>query len=357
MTFSRRQTRQVQIGGVAVGGGAPISVQSMNSTQTGDIPATLAQLQALASAGADIGRLAVPDREAAAALPAIVRGSPLPLVADIHFDYRLALAAVEAGVAGLRLNPGNIGGPERVREVAAAARDAGIPIRVGVNGGSLPADLLARYGGVTAPGLCEAALRQAEALEDAGFSAIKLSLKCSDLAVMLAAYRQVAAACDYPLHIGVTEAGTLYRGSVKNAVGIGTLLSEGIGDTLRVSLTADPVQEVRLGRDILSMLGIRRQGWEFVSCPTCGRTRVDLIALAERVEEELAAVEPRQPRKIAVMGCAVNGPGEAADADLGLACGAAGGVIFRQGRKIGAFGAADLLPEFLRLARELAAEE
>ncbi len=357
MSFPRSQTRQVRIGAVAVGNGAAISIQSMNNTPTADVAATLAQLQALAAAGAEIGRLAVPDQAAAAALADIVRGSPLPLVADIHFDHRLALAAIRAGVAGLRLNPGNIGGAEQVRQVAAAAKAAGIPIRVGVNGGSLPKDILAAAGGITPEGLCEAALRQAGLLEDAGFSAIKLSLKCSDLPVMLAAYRRIAQLCDYPLHIGVTEAGPLYRGSVKNAIGIGALLSEGIGDTLRVSLTADPVAEVRLAREILSMLGIRRQGWEFISCPTCGRTRVDLIPLALRIEEELAAIEPRQPRKIAVMGCAVNGPGEAAGADLGLACGASGGLIFRHGQKLGAYSEAELLPEFLRLARELAEEE
>ena len=355
--YPRRQTRQIMLGNLRIGGGAPVSVQSMNNTKTGDVAATLAQLHALRAAGADVGRLAVPDQEAAAALPEIVRQSPLPLVADIHFDYRLALAAIAAGVQGLRINPGNIGAAERVRAVSEAAAAAGIPIRIGVNGGSLDKKLLAKYGGVTAEALCESALTQAEQLEATGFHDIVLSLKCSELPVMLEAYRRAAAACDYPLHIGATEAGTLHRGSLKNAMGIGTLLAEGIGDTLRVSLTADPVEEVKLGREILEMLALQPAGWQFVSCPTCGRTDIDLITLAERVEQALAAITPKRPRKVAVMGCAVNGPGEARDADLGIAGGRGRGIIFRRGEKVAAYPEDELFDAFLALARQLADEE
>ncbi|MDO4732314.1 MAG: flavodoxin-dependent (E)-4-hydroxy-3-methylbut-2-enyl-diphosphate synthase [Bacillota bacterium] len=355
--YPRKKTRSLRIGRLKIGGGAPIAIQSMNNTRTQDVPASLAQLRQLYEAGCGIGRLAVPDQMAAQALAEIVKQSPMPLVADIHFDYRLALAAVKAGISALRINPGNIGDADRVRQVALAARAAGIPIRIGVNGGSLDKRILARCGGITAEGLCESALEQAEQLERCGFYDIKISLKCTELPVMLAAYRRMAEISDYPLHIGVTEAGTLARGSLKNAIGIGALLSEGIGDTLRVSLTADPVEEVRVAKDILQMLGLEQSGWEFVSCPTCGRTCIDLIGLAQRVEKELSAISPRRRRKVAVMGCAVNGPGEASDADLGLAGGADGGLIFCHGQKLGFFPEAELLPEFLRLARALAEEE
>lgn len=356
-TYRRRPTRAVRIGPVLVGGGAPVSIQSMNTAKTQDVSATLAQLHQLQAAGCQIGRLAVPDQPAAQALRQIVRESPLPLVADIHFDYRLALAAVEAGVAGLRLNPGNIGGPDRVRQVALAAKAAGIPIRIGVNGGSLDKHLLRQYGGITAEALCRSALDQAALLESYGFHAIKISLKCTDLPVMLAAYRKMAKETDYPLHVGVTEAGTRYRGALKNAIGIGALLSEGIGDTIRVSLTADPVEEVQVAKEILQMLGLASGGWDLVSCPTCGRTCIDLISLTQQVEAALSEITPKRRRKIAVMGCAVNGPGEASDADLGLAGGADGGLLFRYGQKVGYFPEKDLLPEFLRLAKLLAEEE
>lgn len=354
--YERKRTKIVTIGEVKIGGGNPVSVQSMCNTNTADVAATLAQLHALQAAGAEIGRLAVPDQEAADALPAILRQSPLPLVADIHFDYRLALAAIRAGMHGLRINPGNIGSAGRVRQVALAAKAAGIPIRVGVNGGSLPADLLDKHHGVTADALVEAALRHVELLEDNGFHAIKIALKASSVPVMVDAYRTISGLTDYPLHIGVTETGTLYRGSVKTALGLGVLLLEGIGDTLRVSLTDDPCREAALGREILSMLGLRPWGWEFVSCPTCGRTKVDLISLAQRVEAALMDITPAKPLKVAVMGCAVNGPGEAADADIGLACGADGGLIFRHGEKVGYFDQADLFEEFIRRVRELATE-
>ena len=351
--YRRKITRTVHIGKVPVGGGHPVSIQSMCNTPTSDVAATLTQLKALAQAGADIGRLAVPDMEAAEKLPDILRESPLPLVADIHFDYRLALAAIKSGVQGLRLNPGNIGGPERVRLVAEAAGAAGIPIRVGVNGGSLEKELLKKYGGVTPEALVESALNHASLLLEQGFHDIKLSLKASSVPTMVAAYRLAAERCDLPLHLGVTEAGSLFRGSVKSALGLGALLLEGIGDTIRVSLTDDPLREVETAKDILSMLGLKEGGWEFVSCPTCGRTQIDLITLAHRVEQALADIVPPRRIKVAVMGCAVNGPGEAADADIGLAGGADGGLIFRRGEKVGYYAEDVLFDTFIGMVREL----
>ncbi len=356
-SFSRRITRQIEIGGVKIGGGAPIVIQSMNNTDTRDAQSTLAQLRALKEAGCEIGRLAVPGQEAAAALPEICQATPLPIVADIHFDYRLALAAIAAGVHGLRINPGNIGGQDRVAQVARAAKAAGVPIRIGVNGGSLDKKLLAKYGGITAEALCESALGKIALLEQEGFTEMKISLKCTDLPVMIDAYRQMAELTDLPLHIGVTEAGTLWRGSLKNAIGIGCLLAEGIGDTLRVSLTADPVEEVKVAKEILSMLGLRPAGWTFVSCPTCGRTEIDLAAMAERVERELSPLPTKRPLKVAVMGCVVNGPGEASDADLGLAGGKGCGMIFCRGKQIGTYPEEELLPVFLRLAKEMAEKD
>ncbi len=349
----RRKTRTIHIGKVPVGAAFPVSVQSMCNTPTADVEATLAQLRALAAAGADIGRLAVPDSEAAAALPAIVRDTPIPLVADIHFDYRLALTAIKAGMHGLRLNPGNIGGPERVRIVAEAAKDAGIPIRVGVNGGSVRPEQWARFSS-RSEAMVELALEEAELLEDCGFSDIKISLKSSHVPEMLAAYRMIAGRCDYPLHVGATEAGTFYRGTLKNAMGIGTLLAEGIGDTIRVSLTEEPVEEVRVARDILDALELTEGGWDFVSCPTCGRTQIDLIALAKKVEEALSPFRPAKRIKVAVMGCVVNGPGEAADADLGIAGGDRGGLLFVRGKKVGFFAEDELLDRLVALAKELA---
>lgn len=350
---ARRQSRPLMLGNVPIGGGAPISIQSMNNTRTANVAATVAQLQALADAGCEIGRLAVADAADAEALPAVVRQSPLPLVADIHFDYRLALASVQAGVAGLRVNPGNIGGAARVKQVAVAAKAAGIPIRVGVNGGSLDKDLLQKYGGVTAEGMVESAGRHIEMLQDAGFFDIKISLKASRLPLMLAAYRQMAAICDYPLHIGVTEAGLPGLGSVKSALGIGILLAEGIGDTVRVSLTGDPVAEVKLALDILRLLELREGGIEVISCPTCGRTSINLAALAQAVNEEVAGLSSNKPLTIAVMGCAVNGPGEAREADLGVAGGQGGGLLFAKGEVIGRYSEEELLPALLNKIREL----
>lgn len=349
---NRRPTRTISVGGVKIGSGHPISIQSMCNTKTADIEATLAQLHALAAAGAQLGRLAVPDTAAAEALTTLVPQSPLPLIADIHFDYRLALAAIKAGVAGLRINPGNIGAPERVRMVAQAAQAAGIPIRIGVNAGSVRPEQWQQFAS-RPEAMARLALQQANMLEEAGLSAIKISLKSSNIPEMVAAYRRIAQLCDYPLHIGATEAGTFFRGSLKNAMGIGTLLLEGIGDTIRVSLTDDPVREVEVAKEILMMLGLRCSGWQFVSCPTCGRTEIDLIALAQKVEETLAAYEPQRPLTVAVMGCAVNGPGEAADADLGVAGGKNGGLLFVHGEKKGFYPEAELLQRLLAEAKRL----
>lgn len=326
----RRKSRPVHMGSVTVGGGAPVSVQSMTNTDTRDAAATRAQIERLIKAGCEIVRVAVPDREAARALPEIKKSLSVPLVADIHFDYRLALAAIEAGVDGLRINPGNIGGRDKVAAVVKAAKQKRVPIRIGVNAGSLEKDLL--RDGITPEAMVESALRHVVMLEEMDFFAIKISLKASDVPLMVAAYRMLADKVDYPLHIGVTEAGTAFAGSVKSAVGIGILLWEGIGDTVRVSLTGDPVREVRVAYEILKTLGLRRRGAELISCPTCGRTQIDLIKIAGEVEERL--VELDIPLKVAVMGCVVNGPGEARHADVGIAGGKGEGLIFRKGRVI-----------------------
>ena len=354
--YPRRNSRVVHLGKVAIGGDNPISIQSMNNTRTADVASTLAQLNALADAGAEIGRLAVANRLDAEALAQIVPRSPLPLVADIHFDYLLALAAIRAGVAGLRINPGNIGGKERVTQVALAAQAAGIPIRVGVNGGSLEKDLRQKYGGCTGPALCESALRHVEMLEENHFFDIKISLKATSLPVMLSAYREVAKVCDYPLHLGVTEAGLGEDGVLKSAIGIGSLLSQGIGDTIRVSLTGDPLQEVQAAQKILSLLDIRRQGFSFISCPTCGRTEIDVEGVALAVRRALADVMPPRPLTIAVMGCAVNGPGEAADADVGIAGGKDCGLLFVKGRTVAKYPTEQLAPALLQAVDKLLKE-
>lgn len=325
----RRKTRPVFIGKVQVGGGAPVSVQSMTKTDIRDAVATIEQIKQLALDGCEIIRVAVPDREAAAALPAILKETTIPLVADIHFDHRLALEAIKAGVAGLRINPGNIGGRDKVEEVVKAASERGIPIRIGVNAGSLEKEVVERYGGITAGAMAESALRHIDILEKLNFCDIKISLKASNVPLMVDAYRLLAAQVDYPFHIGVTEAGTLRSGTVKSAVGIGILLNEGIGDTIRVSLTGNPNHEVRVGYEILNALGLRRRGVELISCPTCGRTRIDLIRIAGEVEERLQGLD--RPLKVAVMGCVVNGPGEAREADVGIAGGKGTGLIFRKG--------------------------
>lgn len=327
--MERRKTRQIQVGKVKIGGDAPISVQSMTNTRTDDAAATLRQIGELAAAGCEIIRCAVPDMAAAEGLKRIVSESPIPVIADIHFDYKLALAAMDAGVDGLRLNPGNIGGNDRVAAVVDAAKKRNIPIRIGVNAGSLPKDLLEKYGHPTAEALVEAAWRHIHILEDMDYRNIKVSLKAHDVPLTVAAYRLLASQCDYPLHVGITEAGTIHSGIIKSAVGIGTLLAEGIGDTIRVSLTGDPVREVKVAYDILKSLGLREYGPTLISCPTCGRTKINLEKLALEVERRLEKIS--EPITVAVMGCVVNGPGEAREADVGIAGGINEGLIFKKG--------------------------
>ena len=349
--FERRRTRRILIGGVAVGGGAPIVVQAMTKTDTRDVEATVRQLRRLERAGAEIVRLAVPDRAAARALREIKARAAVPLIADIHFDHRLALAALDAGVDGLRINPGNIGPPDRVREVVRAARERAVPIRIGVNSGSLEKDLIAKHGGVTAAAMVESALKHVRWLEDLDFRLIKISLKATDIPRTLEAYRLLAEKVDYPFHAGITEAGRLLAGSIKSAAGLALLLSEGLADTIRVSLTAPPEKEVFAAYEILRGLGLRERGATFVSCPTCGRTEVDLMAIAARVEKAVRGL--RSPLVVAVMGCAVNGPGEAREADIGLACGRARGVIFKKGRPLKKVRGAKMVEEFIAEVRAL----
>lgn len=327
--MERRKTRQIQVGKVKIGGDAPITVQSMTNTRTDDAAATLRQIGELAAAGCEIIRCAVPDMAAAEGLKRIVSESPIPVIADIHFDYKLALAAIDAGVDGLRLNPGNIGGNDRVAAVVDAAKKRNIPIRIGVNAGSLPKDLLEKYGHPTAEALVEAAWRHIHILEEMDYRNIKVSLKAHDVPLTVAAYRLLAPQCDYPLHVGITEAGTINSGIIKSAVGIGTLLAEGIGDTIRVSLTGDPVREVKVAYDILKSLGLREYGPTLISCPTCGRTKINLEKLALEVERRLEKIS--EPITVAVMGCVVNGPGEAREADVGIAGGINEGLIFKKG--------------------------
>ncbi|MCF0146303.1 MAG: flavodoxin-dependent (E)-4-hydroxy-3-methylbut-2-enyl-diphosphate synthase [Eubacterium sp.] len=327
--MSLRLTRTVTIGGIRIGGKEPVRIQSMTNTRTEDTEATISQIRALTDEGCEIVRCAVPDLRAAEALRVIKKEITIPLVADIHFDYRLALSAIESGVDKVRINPGNIGSREKVRAVAEAAKQHGIPIRIGVNSGSLEKSLLQKYGGVTAEGLAESAVRQAEILEEEGFSDIVVSIKSSDVQLCVKACEILAEQTDYPQHIGVTEAGTPYEGTIKSAVGLGILLHEGIGSTIRVSLTGDPVEEIRAAKSILRAAGLRRNGIEVVSCPTCGRTRIDLISLAEQVTEMVKDMP--LDLKVAVMGCAVNGPGEAREADIGIAGGDGEGILIRKG--------------------------
>ena len=328
----RKVTRQISVGNVLIGGGAPISVQSMCSTDTRDVAATLAQIERLGVAGCEIVRCAVPDQDAAVALAAIKRGSSIPLIADIHFDYKLALKALESGVDGLRLNPGNIGERWKVAEVVKAAAERKVPIRIGVNGGSLEKELLIKYGHPTPEAMVESALGHVRILEELNYDQIKISIKVSDVLRTVEAYRQLSDAVDYPLHIGVTEAGTIFSGTIKSSVGLGILLHQGIGDTMRVSLTGDPVDEVRVAFDILKSLALRKKGINFVSCPTCGRCQIDLIPVAEEVERRLAHVDTNVT--VAVMGCSVNGPGEAREADFGIAGGRGEGLLFKNGEII-----------------------
>lgn len=330
--ITRRATRRIQVGNVPVGDGAPITVQSMTNTPTADVDATVAQIRRLEASGCELVRVAVPDMDAAAAIGAIKARITIPLIADIHFDHRLAIAAAQHGADALRINPGNIGGRKKVDEVVACARDRQLPIRIGVNSGSLEKDLLATHGGATPAAMVQSAMGHVRLLEDAGFERIKISIKASDVPRTVAAYRLLAQQTDHPLHLGITEAGSLYAGVVKSAMGIGMLLAEGIGDTLRVSLTRDCVEEVRVGFEILKALNIRRRGPEIISCPTCGRCGIDLIEVVDQVEKAL--LTRTVPIKLAIMGCVVNGPGEAREADIGIAGGEGVGILFKKGKVI-----------------------
>ncbi len=328
----RKQTREISIGGVRIGGGAPVAVQSMTNTFTHDVAATVAQIHRLEAVGCELVRVAVPDQAAAKAIASIKKQISIPLIADVHFDYRLAMAAMKAGTDGLRINPGNIGGTRKVKAVAREAKERGVPIRVGVNSGSLERDLLKKYGGVTSRAMVDSALRHVEWLRSYDFHDIKVSLKASDVLRTVEAYRLLSAQTDLPVHVGVTEAGSLYSGTVKSALGIGILLVEGIGDTIRVSLTRDPVDEVRVGYEILKALKIRQRGPEVVSCPTCGRCEIDLVNIVESVESAL--LTRTTPVQLAIMGCVVNGPGEAREADIGIAGGRGHGVLFKKGKVV-----------------------
>ena len=329
MAIKRKMTRQIHIGPIAIGGGAPVSVQSMTNTKTADTEATVAQIRALVAAGCDIVRLAVPDMEAARNLGNIIREISVPLVADIHFDYKLAIEAIRQGVAALRLNPGNIGGEEKVRAVVQEAKAHSVPIRIGVNAGSLDKKLLEKYGKVTAEALVESAMQHVRILEAMDFHDMKISLKAHDVPMTLEAYRLMSETANYPLHLGITEAGTANTSVIKSAVGIGALLAEGIGDTIRISLTGDPTVEVKVANEILKSLGMREYGPTLVACPTCGRTSIDLPAIAAQVEKKLEGI--KEPIEVAVMGCVVNGPGEARTADVGIAGGKGEGLVFRKG--------------------------
>ena len=339
-------TRQILVGGIPIGGGAPVVIQSMLNTKTTDVEGSLGQLRELKTAGCQIARLAVPNMEAARGFAEICRESPLPLVADIHFDYQLAIAAAEGGAAKIRINPGNIGGEDRVRAVVEVCRQKRIPIRIGVNGGSLDRKLLEKYGHPTAEALVESAFSHLELLEKCGFHDTCVSMKSSSVPTMVEAARLFRARCDYPLHIGVTETGPVRMGLMKSAMGIGALLLDGIGDTIRVSLTDDPVQEVYAAKDILKAAGLRKEGVNIISCPTCGRTRIDLIGLVNRVDEALK--DCGKPITVAVMGCVVNGPGEAREADIGIAGGDGWGMLFEKGEQVEKLPYDELLPALLR---------
>jgi (E)-4-hydroxy-3-methylbut-2-enyl-diphosphate synthase len=340
MDIPRKNTKQITLGTIKIGGGAPVAVQSMCNTDTRDADATLAQIRQLEQAGCEIVRLAVPDEVAAASLGTIRKGTKLPLVADIHFDYRLALEAVKQGVDGLRINPGNIGGKDKVAEVVRACRDKGIPIRIGVNAGSLEKHLLEKYGHPTSEAIVESAFGHIRILEDLSYTDIKVSLKASDVLTTVAAYRLFSQRSDYSLHIGISEAGTLFSGTIKSSVGLGILLSEGLGDTMRVSLTADPVEEVRVAYEILKSLKVRQRGVNIISCPTCGRTEINIIGLANEVEKRLGHIT--EPISVAVMGCVVNGPGEAREADVGIAGGKGIGLLFKHGEIVSKLSEAEL---------------
>lgn len=353
--YERRKTRLIHVGGVAVGGDSPISIQSMTTTKTDNIDETLIQVHALATQGADMVRVAVPHEGDAKALPVIAREGGVPIIADIHFSVRLAMMSIEAGVHGLRLNPGNMRNPKHIKEVADAAKERGIPIRIGVNAGSLDKKLVEKYGRPTAEALVESALYEISLLEEHGFRDIKVSVKHQNVPEMINAYRLLATQTDVPLHLGVTEAGTPKQGIVKSAIGLGTLLAEGIGDTIRVSLTADPVEEVKLGKQILKSLGLKEDGFDFVACPSCGRAELDVFKLAGEVEARIEKMD-LPPMQIAVMGCEVNGPGEARDADIGIAAGPGRGLLFSKGKQIGWVPHDRLVDALIEEAEKVAAE-
>ena len=353
--YERQQTRQIHLGSVAVGGGAPISIQSMTTTKTDDVEATLIQVHELATQGADIVRVAVPHEGDARALPTIVQEGGVPIVADIHFSVRLAMMAIEAGVHGLRLNPGNMRNPKHIEEVAVAAKERGIPIRIGVNAGSLDKALVAKHGRPTSEALVESALHEISLLEQHGFTDIKVSVKHQNVMEMINAYRLLSQKTDAPLHLGVTEAGTPKQGNIKSAIGIGTLLAEGIGDTIRVSLTAEPVEEVKLAKQILNALHLRQDTFDLVACPSCGRAELDVFELARQVESAIEKMD-LPPMQIAVMGCEVNGPGEARDADIGIAAGPGRGLLFSKGKQIGWVPHDQLVEALLEEAERVAAE-
>jgi (E)-4-hydroxy-3-methylbut-2-enyl-diphosphate synthase len=354
MNITRRKTSSIRLGKVPIGGDAAIAVQSMANTDTRDFKATIRQIRRLERSGCEIVRVGVPDMAAARSLGHIKEKIAIPLVADIHFDFQLALEALRQGVDGLRLNPGNIGSDVKVREVTRAAAERDVPIRIGVNSGSVERHLLAKFGGATPEAMVESALHHVAILEREHFHLIKISLKASDVPRTVDAYRLLAKRVDYPLHVGITEAGTLLPGAVKSAIGIGLLLAEGIGDTIRVSLTAPPEQEIVAAYAILRSLGIRERGVEVISCPTCGRTEIDLISLAIKVEKAVARI--KRPLKVAVMGCVVNGPGEAKEADVGIAGGKGRGILFRNGKSIGTYPEKDLLPALLAEIRAITGE-
>jgi (E)-4-hydroxy-3-methylbut-2-enyl-diphosphate synthase len=357
VAIERRKSRQIAIGNVPIGGDAPVSIQSMTTTKTADINATLQQIASLVAAGVDIVRVAVPHWEDAEALVAIAAKSTVPVVADIHFQWKYAMAALEAGVQGLRINPGNIRYQDKVRLIAREAKSRGVPIRIGVNAGSLEPALLAKHGSPTAEALVESALDEARILEEEDFLDIKISVKHSNPLVMIESYRLLAEACDYPLHLGVTEAGPMPMGGLKSAVGIGALLAEGIGDTIRVSLTDDPVEEVKAGTTILQSLGLRRRGLDLVACPSCGRAEVNVLELTRKVNAAIEHEKFTVPMRVAVMGCVVNGPGEAREADVGIASGMGLGFIIRRGEVVAKVPEADLVDALIAEARSVAAEK
>lgn len=344
--MERKIKRKVKVGNLFIGGDSKVVIQSMTNTDTRDVEKTLSQIEKLKNEGCELVRCAVPDVEACEALKEITKRSPLPVVADIHFDYRLALGAIDNGVSKLRINPGNIGSVDRVKAVVEKAKEKNIPIRIGVNSGSLEKDILEKYGKPTAKGLVESALRHVKILEDLEFYDIVISIKSSNVKMMIEAYRLINEKVNYPLHLGVTESGTIFKGTIKSCVGIGTLLAEGIGDTIRVSLTSDPIEEISVAKEMLKALALREEGIEFVSCPTCGRTEIDLIGIAEEVENRLKSCNKKI--KVAVMGCVVNGPGEAREADIGIAGGKGVGIIFKKGQIIKKVKEEELVEELIK---------